>query len=723
MHYYPLNFGSRDELELELEIIEGHLPTDLGGYVFVNSAAGTVNYASPPPKDWPDGSPCPEYGATVLNGDGMLYRFDFSETGTVRLKSKLLKTACYYADAATRYGTEYYKKGLHFTSKGLSRTHGDLGTRNQLNTAIVPFRFQPDEPTHLSVTFDAGRPHLLDPVSMEIVTPIGKQPEWLQNFPDEMQQVFPMIYATAHPCFDPYTFDYYAVNYQKSLLNLMTNVEWDHRLSKAANFVLTELESFADWILGQRLSPTDLMDAVRQFIPFLNDKHGNSHKKEFSDHYQIPNTPPVVSEVRLVNWKGGKMNSWTVVNAGDGTNIVISQTMHQMDLTEDYILLSDSTLKFAMDMLMSLPFGHNDRLNGILRRITTHTIRPTTPCYIIRRTDLTEDATEVQAVRFELPHETIHFALDYRNPENRITLHAGHNSAICGGEWVRPFDRLAVDPQRAPSSGYIGMMSTAVMDISRVGRHVIAGATGELLESQVVHHKGFADDQLAELSGPHTWGVGLSTFRGQYAIDEKPDRIRHIYQQFEGLDAKALTQFIYQLYKGYNERHGLIPAEKILEYHRHGIPGCLCRIDTGTLQLADYYPAQTHERLQSLQFIPRRHNTPTKITDRDEQMDGYIAALFMVADPDDTASGYSRQLFLFDAADLATGPVCKLSHDKLAWSLTIHSIFCDDIAPPSLDYQIDIPEDYDWVIDRFVDEGKREKMRDFMEREVYPHYR
>ncbi|PHI20391.1 hypothetical protein CEQ90_07995 [Lewinellaceae bacterium SD302] len=720
MQYYPLNFGSREELDLELEVIDGRLPTDLGGYLFVNSVAGTVNYATPPPENWPDGSPCDEYGATVLNGDGLLYRFDFSERAKVKLKSKILKTACYYADAATRYGTDYYSNGLHFASKGLSRTHNDLGTRNQVNTAIVPFRFRPEDPTHLSVTFDAGRPHVIDPVSMEIVTPIGKQPEWLQNFPDEMQQVFPMIYATAHPCFDPYTFDYYAVNYQKSLVNLITNIEWDRRLMKAANFVLTELENFANWILGKQLSPGDLVDAIREFVPFLNDKHVTNHKKEFSDHYTIPNTPPVTSELRLVHWKGGKMNSWTVVDA-DGLNISISQTMHQMDLTEDYIVLSDSTLKFAMDMLMSLPFGHNDRLNSLLRRITTHTISPTTKCYIVRRADLTEGKKEVQAVRFELPHETIHFSLDYLNPEGRITLYAGHNSAICGGEWVRPYDRLAVDPEQSPAPGRIGTMATSVMDISRVGKHVINGVDGELLESQVIHHKGFGDDRIAELTGPHTWGAGLSTFREQYSVAERPARIRQIYQQFDGLDADALTQFIYQLYKSYNEKYGLIPANKILEYHRFGIPGCLCRIDTETMELADYYLAGPHENLQSLQFVPRQRVDPLEGPERDT--DGYIAALFMVADPEDLDSGYSRQLYLFDAAKLAAGPVCKLSHDKLAWSLTIHSLFCAEIAPPSMNYRVDIPEDYDWVLSRFVDETKRNRMRDFLNREVYPHYR
>lgn len=103
-------------------------------------------------------------------------------------------------------------------------------------------------------------------------------------------------------------------------------------------------------------------------------------------------------------------------------------------------------------------------------------------------------------------------------------------------------------------------------------------------------------------------------------------------------------------------------------------------------------------------------------------MDGYVAALFMVGDPTEEVSGYRRQLYLFDAADLAAGPVCKLGHDELAWSLTIHSTYCEEIAAPSLAYRVNIPEDYDWVLDRFIDEEKRDKMGDFLAREVYPYY-
>ena len=723
MRYYPLNFGSRTELDLTLNIIAGELPTDLGGYVFVNSAAGTVNFSTPPPSDLPDGTPNQEYGATVLNGDGLLYRFDFSEPGRVLLKSRLLKPACYYADEATRYGTDYYERGLHFISKGLSRTHLHLGTRNQLNTALVAFKFRPEDPTHLAATFDAGRPHLIDPTTLEIVTPIGAQAEWLQNFPDELEQVFPMVYATAHPCFDPYTHDFYAANFQKSLTNLIFNTEWDHRLSKVADFALKELHKFADWVLGQSFSPEDLVDSIRQFIPFLNEKHDTAHKREFSDHFRISNTSLLESEVRILHWRGGKMDSWRILDGDSGEPIAITQTVHQMALTEDYVILSDSTLKFAMDMLLSLPFGHHDRLNALVRKLTTHTIRSETPCYLIRRADLIPDQSDVVAVRCDLPYETIHFSVDYRNPEDRITLHGSHNSAICGGEWVRPFDRLAVDPDQPVPANRIGGMATSAMDISRVGKHVIDGRSGELLESQVLHQKGFPKDRVRALAGPHTWGAGLYTFRGYQEAEPAPDRIRYIFHQFNGLVKEELTRFVYELYLDYNEKHAEIPAEKILDYHRKGIPGCLCRLDTEPMELTDHFPFGKNEIMLSLQFIPRRRDGDTT-TELDPGLDGYLLCLMQVGlTPDGSQDGgYSRQLYLFDAADLRAGPVCKLSHDNLAWSLTIHSIYCPEIAAPTLDYRVDIPEDCNWVLERFPDEEKQRFFRDFLEQEVFPHY-
>ena len=716
--HYPRNHGSRRELDRRLHLLSGTLPTDLQGHVFVNSVAGTVNYETPAPRDWPDGSPCPEHAATNANGDGMLYRFDFHQTGRVDVKSRLLRTPCFHADHATRYGTDYYREGLHFTSKGLTRMHDDLGTRNQVNTALLGFRFRPADPVHLAVTFDAGRPYLIDPVTLEPVTPIGTQEEWMQQFPDEMEHVFPQIYCTAHPCFDPQTHEVFAVNYRKSLTNLMFGNGWDHGLRVAGGFLLEELSSFADWVTGRDLTADGLLDAVRQFVPFVGEKNAQKHGEQFADRYREPDSPPLLSDLRVVRWRGAELKSWRVLDDKTGVPVAISQTVHQMELTEDYLLVSDSTIKQSLDLIYSLPFGHHDRLNNLLRKILAHTVRPVTPCYLIRRADLTDDGTEVRAVACTIPYETIHFSLDYRNPDDRITLYSGHNSATCGGEWVRPFDRLAIDPDRPPAPDRIGLMTTSVMDISRVGKHVIDARTGEVVDTREFHEKGFTDDAIGTPIGPHTWGAALHTYRDDGGIERRPDRVRQVFQYFDGLDGEVLTKFVYDLYADYDAERTLVPPEELLEYHRHGIPGCLARVDVGRMRIVDHYRCAAHEGLQSLQFLPRRRpeGVPAGV---DPATDGYVVALMQVGDPTGAATGCSRQLYLFDAADLAAGPVCRLTHPDLAWSFTIHSVYCPAIAAPTLDYRVDVREDYGWVLDRFGDDDKRARMRDFLEAEVF----
>jgi carotenoid cleavage dioxygenase-like enzyme len=63
--------ASRDELDdIQLEI-EGNLPEDLQGHVFIVAPVGTVESGGLPFKD----------GDSLLNGDGMIYRLDFDRPG------------------------------------------------------------------------------------------------------------------------------------------------------------------------------------------------------------------------------------------------------------------------------------------------------------------------------------------------------------------------------------------------------------------------------------------------------------------------------------------------------------------------------------------------------------------------------------------------------------------------------------------------------------------
>ncbi|MFN3198197.1 MAG: carotenoid oxygenase family protein [Bradymonadia bacterium] len=179
---HNITFASRDELDLTLNLISGHLPEGLSGHAFV---------VAPVPYD--------DVRATKLNGDGMLYRFDLSPEG-VKLKSALLKTPCYYADEATA-GTAHA-----FRNSAITRSSPALGFRNQLNTALV------NMDDRLLATFDAGRPWEVDPVSLQLVGPVGAIPEWRESVP-VLDGVFPLFTSTAHPVYDHHTKELLLVNY------------------------------------------------------------------------------------------------------------------------------------------------------------------------------------------------------------------------------------------------------------------------------------------------------------------------------------------------------------------------------------------------------------------------------------------------------------------------------------------------------------------------------
>jgi carotenoid cleavage dioxygenase-like enzyme len=132
--------ATREELDDIPMNINGELPGDLLGHVFIVAPVGSVESGGLPFKD----------GDSLLNGDGMIYRLDFDRPGEVRVKTRLVKPPDYYADKATQPGGEYEK--YKFLNRGIARLSMSLGLRNQLNTAFLPMKFAADSCDRLLVT-------------------------------------------------------------------------------------------------------------------------------------------------------------------------------------------------------------------------------------------------------------------------------------------------------------------------------------------------------------------------------------------------------------------------------------------------------------------------------------------------------------------------------------------------------------------------------------------
>jgi hypothetical protein len=239
---------------------------------------------------------------------------------------------------------------------------------------------------------------------------------------------------------------------------------------------------------------------------------------------------------------------------------------------------------------------------------------------------------------------------------------------------------------------------------------VIDGKTGELVDNQshLLHETGNLD-KIHEDMGPHTWGIGIYTYKDIISGEKPVEEITDIYFQCYGLEYRRLTNFIFELYKKYANR--IIPAEEVKRLCEIQIPNQLTRLNTQTFKLEDYYQFPQGYEIRSLQFTPRKTSNGKR-----PGTDGYITVLMINEDGDN----FFRELWIFDAARLKEGPVCILTHPELNYAFTLHSVWTSDLeSNPDDGYRVDMIEDYTNMINK-IWLGKK-KVKSFFEEKVFPH--
>ncbi len=103
--------------------------------------------------------------------------------------------------------------------------------------------------------------------------------------------------------------------------------------------------------------------------------------------------------------------------------------------------------------------------------------------------------------------------------------------------------------------------------------------------------------------------------------------------------------------------------------------------------------------LASLQFVPRSDGG-------EGDRDGYIVAA--------VAAPGGSQIWVFDASDLARGPLCKLGSPKLSFGMTLHAAWLPTIGQRTAGYYVPVRADYDPLVPSWL--------KGFFETQVYPHF-
>ncbi len=565
-----LRRASREELDVELNVISGTLPGDVRGHVF--SVASL-----------------PEDGDSyVFNGDGMIYRLDL-DGNKVHLRSRIAKTPSYFADRATA-GSEDA-----FLDAGVLRLSPTLGARNQANHAVVPVG------NRLFITSDTGRPFEIDPQSLRVVSPLGANRQWRPALGEPLLSgPFPAVFTAAHPGYDANTNDLFSVNYAP---------------------LLPDVEAF-----------TDLL----RFRP------------------------------------GEPIGRWKLVDE-DGRDIRIKQSVHQLAVTRDFVILADTAFRIGREQL----FGDQ----------STSPQSSDTAVYIVRRDVLAEDVDRVTAQRVVVPREMLHFLADYDNPDGRITLHVAHHCAWDVSDWLRTNDRLGTVRQPV-RRGLRGMPSTP-LDIGVLARHTIDTAAGELVDSQLL------DDQ------EFTWGASLPTFQGS----QPPDQFKSLYWLSLGFSEEMLSWRTVQIYEHYKYRRVSYAELPIL-----GRPSALFRVDVAEMKIADGYQFPAGRFATMSQFVPRSETGEAAPTD------GYLFCV-VVSDDATTSGSSGDEIWIFDAANLKLGPVCRLGHPQLDVAFVLHGAWLPELTTPPANDRISIREDFAEQL-----EDQPERVKELFEQEVFPKF-
>lgn len=681
------------------------LPPDLQGHVFVIAPAGSVDLSCTPPGT-KIVSPASDGATPMYNGDGIVYRLDFNNLAEgVTLTSRLMKTPCYYADVATNRCKEYQQpKNYRFESFGIVRFSEKLGLRNQVNTAFLPMQFSDAEGYRLLAAWDMGRPYEIDPQTLEAVTPIGKNTAWrpmnplMADLPLQPPFPFPLVQSTAHPCFDFNTKQMFTVNAGKSIVAFIAQLR--PIIYKAVDIVENIKDPVKRNLLFTKPASENVIEEQAPKTSFF-DKLWFFIKKIVHFLYSLIQVFNIFNNfVYIVRWDGvNEPERWQVM-LPNLMPLNIQQSMHQIGLTKDYVILIDTAFKTLVEELF--PATKKQKyidLEKLLRKLWDRPQLPETYLYLVRRDELQAGKKRVKASKLVIPRETTHFVLDYENPNQQITLHLAHMSAWDVAEWIRDIDD-PVFPTKNSAAGkqekLFGLILSP-LDINLMASYVIDAADPK--DVKVIRsdfsgaYKEFTSNKSADKDGndysQYSWGHSLFT-----CLDNQPQgRLEDIYWSSVGCWKELMTQYSVNLYENYKYRK--VPIKEVLKITQDGVQSNLLRLhihplenlppNQNRLEIQDGYQFPNNWFGTSPQFIPRAGGTGNST-------DGYIVCMVHYGNGNEPDNG--NQIWIFDAANLKGGPICQLWHPQLKMGFTVHTTWLPKIAKRTASYNVDVEEDY-----------------------------
>ena len=652
------------------------LPLGLQGYFFVVGALFQAD-----DRHQEDGTP-------LYTGDGMIYRLGFEHSKAI-LKTRITKTPCYYADIAMTGASDnaVWKPETMFSKKhwlwsyfaafrngGPSRMSLLLGGRNQLNTAFLRIG------DRLIVTIDAGRPYEVDPDSLELIAPIGTTAQWLGILPIVSRLMaqftgsypFDVYINSAHPVADLVKPEN-AADVESGFFTTNYSTGYNGLYRRPVNWIFDQLNRFLKGGADAKEQFGRFTDLIYYRFPTLEaGLNINNEADQYSNREE--SREPILQHWRLVLADGSQKDQ----------PVVVEQSLHQLAITEDFIILADIAFKMEFSQIFS-PFligflklnffQKNWSLSGWVRAKFLRNILPLPKgiLYVVRREDLekypgficTDEQGKpplpIPARQITLPYEISHFAADYSNANGKITLHVGHPSGWDVTAWITRYD-VSVPGKSGLRSDLEGMQ-VGTTDLGALAKYVIDGDSGEIETMNVVR------------DAEATWSPSIYTHSELCRDDQnnQETQVKNIYWITWGFTWELIPQQLYTAYQSRGYR-----AISINNLPSGDKPLTLLRLDTETMKILDSFQFPSGYFASSPQFIP---SSEPIHHGEDLSTHGFIVCTVFSDSISDKAESCD-EFWVFHADDFHK-PIYRLSastaHEPLNLALTLHTTWMKEV--------------------------------------------
>ena len=688
------------DIELRARDVRGDQHERLLGTWYVVAAVGTLD--EPEPK-------APRQ-SVILNGDGVVYALRF-ERGRVTALRRFAENTSFYADQLAG-PSEPDQRGPHtpiaFRDYGINRISLDhLGGRDQSNTALVPFRTSPRAPPKLLACYDAGRPLVMDPSTLKSQGSIGRlREDWsMQAFE---QLPFPLMFSGAHPVFDDRDGSLFMVNFVRSRSEMMRRAlrlvaldpnlfeSWeqalelleplrqkfaanhDRSLRNRAEIALatnTHVDPWRDLLTRESLDvelldrlalglvdpgrspsssvPWDVLRILLWVFGEALDLIARSGAPEESSVHLLRRDPQGLRRYRIKTSAGGELQ-----------DITVQDSMHQIGVTKNYIVLADTQFKFELDMILPFDLDLGPATKRFLRRRLSRPQLDDLPLYVIRREDLSrlpQDPGEpavVEAKRVgDLPRGAVHWMVAY-DDQHGIDLLAAHGNGSDISEFTGPHDR---SPDGSPmAEEFIGNLGPA-LDRNQLGVYRIqpdeSSAILRITQQDVVQ-------------GGLLWGIAFGTEVGQPGFD--PPTIERTWWTTLGLIPgmeTELTESIYFDPEIYPEQRREVSIAELQALRASGgVPSSLVEV------VVDRGPEGVEVSLGRTWSPPDGTvlSTPQAVTTEDGVVLLLCSSFTDVSD---------KAILVFSADALDEGPIATYDASPLEWPFTLHGCWLPSLEP------------------------------------------